>query len=159
MTVTHSAKAGQDVSWNVRDDPHAKNLHSVSRPLIHSSIRLVRVAMIRFITFLIVLATLVIPLSGFAADLFFTGNKLYSECTSSDNSDQMHCLGYLNGITDVLSGSDRISVFRACLPDITTGQAMDIVVKSLRSRPEDRHQPAALLVASALAAAFPCRQP
>ena len=119
--------------------------------------RILRVTMIRFPTFLIVLVTLVIPQSGFAADVVFTGSKLYSECTSSDNLDQMHCLGYVNGIADVLSGNDRVNVFRACLPDITTGQAMDIVVKSLRNRPEDRHLPAALLVASAFAAAFPCR--
>lgn len=102
-------------------------------------------------------AALLVPQSGLAADVFLTGNKLYSECTSSDNLDQMHCLGYQNGIADVLSGHDRVNGFQACLPgNGTVGQVMDVVVKSLRDHPEDRHLAAAVLVAAALAAAFPC---
>jgi hypothetical protein len=94
--------------------------------------------------------------AGARAD-FQDGNSLYAQCTSALKYDDAYCLGYIAGITDVMS-HDPVAGRTACEPEhATAGQVQDIVRLYLTKHPEQRHYAAESLVAHALAAAFPCR--
>ena len=91
--------------------------------------------------------------------MFVSGNELYSYCQSASSVDQGICTGYIGGVVD-----SQITVLTAlklhnpvCGPqNVTTGEMKDIVLRSLREHPEERHYTAASLVLGALAEAFPC---
>ena len=86
---------------------------------------------------------------------FSVGNKLYSRCSSPNNSlEHVYCLGYVAGATDSLQMDGHI-----CVPDnVTVAQAVDVVMKYLRDHPEDRHFLAPSLADLALRQAFPCKE-
>jgi hypothetical protein len=85
---------------------------------------------------------------------FLSGNQLYDLCNSDEGSPQVgHCLAYVQGIVDAF----ELTKF-ACVPDnITVGQAVDVVMKYLRSHPESRHYVSASEARLALRQAFPCK--
>jgi len=68
------------------------------------------------------------------------------------------CAGYLNGFIDmnwVLSASNDNPLW--CPPETATLEQMrKVVLARLDSRPQNLHQPFAMLVAGALMSAFPC---
>ena len=107
------------------------------------------------------LTVLTVMLVGGAKAEFQTGNALFEACDPQSRQYPL-CLGYVEGITDVLgtlhdTGGDFLG-WRACIPEnMSAGQAADVVMKRLREDPEQRHLGAATVVASALALAFPCR--
>ena len=82
---------------------------------------------------------------------FYSGNDLHQACNDT-GSDRWGCNGYIAAAADGLSAMGRI-----CPPErVTTTKAMDIVVRNLRDRPEDRHLGAFALAWTALAAVWPC---
>lgn len=84
---------------------------------------------------------------------FWTGNKLYSLCTSAEAFDQALCLGYVTGVHD----ADE-HVYHCSPPTVTVGQIKDIVVKVLREAPEIRDKSADVIVSQTLRALYPCKQ-
>ena len=97
--------------------------------------------------------------SGPAEAIYLNGNQLQKICQAKDETTSKDvCLGYINGVADVLRGKDEVAGARACIPtNVTTGQARDIVTRWLTANPEDCHCNASTLVAEALEVAFPCR--
>jgi len=95
----------------------------------------------------------VLPISSAEAD-FQTGNELWAACNQRPRQE---CIGYVEAIADALSLGDFLGL-QACMPQtLTSGQAVDVVLKLLRDHPEKRHFGAVGLVALALAQGFPCR--
>lgn len=93
--------------------------------------------------------------SFLAARAFESGNELLQDCTRQVQS---LCLGYIEAVSDALSGNS-VNGYEACIPlEVTVGQLQDIVVQYLRQDPRDRHLGAIGLVAHAISNAFPCRQ-
>jgi hypothetical protein len=87
---------------------------------------------------------------------FQSGNKLFEYCNNTNIS---FCLGYIQGITDAMAGSDLVFGYRACIPSELAGrQVIDISVKFMRDHPAGRHAPAASIVAAALTEAYPCQR-
>jgi hypothetical protein len=87
---------------------------------------------------------------------FRDGNSLLRECTGSD-PEQLACLGYIMGITDIIRGKEVLG-YKPCLySNISVQQLHDVVVLYLRSQPAIRHYSAASLVVAALGHSFPCR--
>lgn len=88
---------------------------------------------------------------------YVTGNLLLEYCQKSENA----CIGYIQGVVDgqlaAITGTSRDVAY--CIPDgSTTGQVKDVVVGYLTKHPESRHELAGILVAAALAQAWPqCR--
>jgi hypothetical protein len=89
-----------------------------------------------------------------SADSFKSGNDLYEDCRRSSEI----CLGYVQGVFDVMSASTVYDGINACASNVTVGQVRDVVVQYLAANPARRHVMAAQLVALALADAFPCRR-
>lgn len=100
------------------------------------------------------------PKSAVAYNAFFSGNNLLELC--NDPSMEGACLEYVAGVADVLSilveDGSSLNGFRPCVPvaGVKVSQLSDIVVRYLRTHPEERHLTAASLVAKALSLAFPC---
>jgi hypothetical protein len=90
---------------------------------------------------------------------FYSGDDLFSDCTSS-NATKLPiaaCAGYAVGIADALATGIAINGFKACPPaSATRGQIIKAATDFLRDHPEGRRFAAAGLVANALAQAFPC---
>lgn len=97
---------------------------------------------------------------------FFTGNQLYSECTSEKGNREYlgnisTCNGYIMGVLDAADThaqwDKKIAI---CIPTgVNTGQLREIVIAELRANPALRHLPAAYFVLSAVSSAFPCKPP
>lgn len=85
------------------------------------------------------------------------GNSLKQKCGGAGITEGV-CIGYIEGIADVLSSGTAVNGFRGCFPnDLMTGQAYDVVKTWLAQNPEKLHYSAPGLVAAALASAFPCK--
>jgi hypothetical protein len=97
------------------------------------------------------------------APFWVTGNSLLEHCDGSTKPD---CLAYIIGVADGLQAVEQFPAItfdkRAkliCPPTgVTLGQMHDVVLTSLRLRPNGRHFPANLLAAAALTDAFRCPQ-
>ena len=104
------------------------------------------------------------------------GNELYSACQSENGVMQGFCIGYIIGaienqpfgayialtpaqMWETTDEANRvISVFlKHCTPENASNEQLrDIVLKHLRTFPEQRHNTARGLVWDALVASFPC---
>lgn len=103
------------------------------------------------------------PVPAFGQLQFYSGNDIYSWLdvewrNRTLNEQEWHNLalatGYVAGVAD-LAGSGSL----ICLPaQLDLGQAKDVTLKYLRSRPEIRHRSASDLVVEALQRTFPCRK-
>jgi Rap1a immunity proteins len=89
------------------------------------------------------------------------GEKL----SSADIAEGAFCTGYVSGIHDtdymvqMLEEHEKITLMKhACPPsNVSTEQAVRVVVKYLRDNPERLHMPAAVLVTDAIRRSFPCK--
>ena len=109
------------------------------------------------------------PASTYAASersgVYQTGNELYENCSSKQGEPtywqkSAACSAYVMGVVDGIGASEVLekSLPVMCIPlEVTVGQMVDIVTKSLRENPASRHLGASGRVMLALAAAFPCR--
>ena len=98
----------------------------------------------------------------------YTGNDLLRECAATQpggvnagtsaniaNSayDAGSCMGFMKASRALVSGA------AICIPPlVTNGQFMDLVIKFMDERPENRHMPAALVVTMAARESFPCAE-
>ena len=106
---------------------------------------------------LLLTAGLLWPLSSASAQesfiYFLSGNELIDYCASPSSDKHLYCNGYLSGVADAL-----FNLKVACPPeDVTRSQAVAVVMKRLRLRPEIRNRPAAEQATLALTEAFPCK--
>ena len=99
-----------------------------------------------------------------------SGNSLYEECKSEAGDFKSGlCLGYITAVADAhietvfsvaVANIERKDVqlrTSFCLRDgVNIGQLRDVVFQYLAQNPSERDKPAALLVITALAQAFPC---
>jgi hypothetical protein len=86
-----------------------------------------------------------------------TGNTLKQKCGGAGITEGV-CIGYIEGVADVLSSGTVLHGFKACFPvDLITGQLLDVVKNWIERNPEKLHYSAPGLVASALSSAFPCK--
>ncbi|MGE5089998.1 MAG: Rap1a/Tai family immunity protein [Candidatus Levyibacteriota bacterium] len=72
--------------------------------------------------------------------------------TFNDTGDSAMAIGYIAGISDALQGA-----LLCPQPTVDITQEIAIVEKYLREHPEELEQRAILIIAKALAAAFPCK--
>ena len=92
---------------------------------------------------------------------FVSGDSLHEFCKAPAN--KLMCGGYIAGVSDAYatpSGAHdgKLAVRSWCPPqDASLGQQTAVVSKWLDSHPEQWHFSAAVLVAQALAEAFPCK--
>ena len=87
------------------------------------------------------------------ADTGFTGNHLQVLCENNS----LVCSAYISGF---LFGANAQNILNdpMCFPqDVTSSQAVQVVEKYLREKPENLHDDAWMGVAVALSAAFPCK--
>lgn len=79
------------------------------------------------------------------------GTRLVELCTGRNVAG---CDAYVSGVADAIAELDRR---KACIPPAVTGaQLREVVVKFIRSRPENRQLPAGALTVRAFAAAWRC---
>lgn len=90
---------------------------------------------------------------------FVDGNKLYEWCQGFTPQTSVPRDGYrFSSCEAYVLGSADVPYTRGfCLDDrVTSTQIVDVVVAFLRDHPGGRHHLAAIVVAQALATAFPC---
>ena len=81
---------------------------------------------------------------------FYTGNKYYERCLNKRDD---FCTGFLMGVIDALEDLKFM-----CVPEGVSGfQALDIVMKYMREKPQERHGAAADIAFKALKAVYPCK--
>jgi hypothetical protein len=83
---------------------------------------------------------------------YLTGNMLFDYCQSNDRSSQGLCVGYIVGVSDMLSEEHLVCPAQ----NAPIGQIRDIVIKYLVNNPESRQYAASYLAMSALRTVFPC---
>jgi len=124
------------------------------RPLSARDLHLLRVA-------LIVLAALFYHTAVEEAEAnqtYLTGYEVLLRCSGDNDAQGTQCLGYLQGIADVMLAGNEVNGYHVCIPPgILVGQLEDIALQFLRANPAVRHAATAGLVAKAYQQSFPCR--
>ena len=86
---------------------------------------------------------------------FFTGRMLLDMC--QNESKQLECVGYIEGVIDDWRTRNRVSGHAQCLPaGVTEKQVQDVVVKLLVTTPEARDSPADQIIVYAVIKAWAC---
>ncbi|SRR6266436_68773 len=89
---------------------------------------------------------------------FLDGNALYRYCTATDAFSQGACIGYVDGVADLMGFSDDVAKRPQCIPvSVQAQQVVDVVVKFLRDNPADRNYNADSLVFAAIHQAWNCK--
>lgn len=110
----------------------------------------------------LLLALLLIPPAH--ADGEITGNQMLTVCTGNQSA-QLGCLYFVMGIQMgamfaaqeyEIMGRPATSRYFCMPPEVTAGQARDILVRYLQTTPITRHLPAGLLAYQAYKDAYPC---
>jgi hypothetical protein len=102
----------------------------------------------------VVVAVVVAANAGARAE-FMEGNDLYDACTGPDS--KLVCLNYVMAIADAAQAPAAVKRSPMCPgSEVVAEQVVDVVTRYLAAHPEKRHLSAPLLVANALAEAYPC---
>jgi hypothetical protein len=95
----------------------------------------------------------------FAALLFvsssahaITGNELLASLENKEPGVRVYGLGYLSAVADMTRGT-----IQCPNPNVTYGQAQDVVIKFVKENPEIRHFPASQIVTFILKQTWPCK--
>ena len=98
-----------------------------------------------------------------AEAIFMTGKDLNRSCMSDTQKDLYDCMGYIAGVIDyhmMLQSLGTAPTIDFCLPEnISIEQATVVVLKYLRSAPQNGDFIAAPVVTLALHDSFPCAAP
>ena len=86
---------------------------------------------------------------------FLTGNSIYAVCSDAGN---LYVDNYVEGMADAVEAIKlEFPQIQICIPSGVVGrQLSDILCQKLRSMPDGRHLPAALIAVVAFHDAFPC---
>lgn len=95
------------------------------------------------------------PVPALAA--FKDGNDLWNVCGESDTRNQHLCLQYITGVVDGVTAISARNLPFCPRKGVKAGQIQDLVIRYIESHPQDRDRPAAWLILSALAEAYPCK--
>lgn len=90
---------------------------------------------------------------------YFEKDSLPSDTVSRDTAELGSiCISYISGILDTLIFDNTVLKIRLfCIPkDITSDQAIRVIVKYLEDHPEQLNDPAIILVLTAFKTYFPC---
>ena len=92
------------------------------------------------------------------AAVSISGSGLQALCNDFDRpTDPATCLGYVKGIANVMASGEAVGGYKACLNDTASDDRLVAIVNSyLENASDTGRQPAAALVASALAQSYPC---
>lgn len=91
---------------------------------------------------------------------FMNGNELHGQCISTDNGQQLLCMGYIVGVSDGIAIAqtaaqpEHHSICIAATAD--RRQIVDVVKNYMRDHPADRNRTASALIYVSLREAFPC---
>jgi hypothetical protein len=99
----------------------------------------------------LVAVVMLVPTLAYAE--FFTGNQLLAKMNSTEVSERIQAIGYIQGVFD--TGQ----YLKHCAPDnagITAGQIQDITRSYLEKNPAVRNLSADLLITEALRKIWPC---
>ncbi len=99
------------------------------------------------------LLVMLIMVPAMAHAEFFNGNQLLAKMNSTEISDRIQAIGYIQGVFD--TGQH----IKHCAPDgagITAGQIQDIVRAYLEKNPAIRNFSADLLIIDAIKKIWPC---
>ena len=112
---------------------------------------------LRLVAMAIAVALACLPTAA-RADL--SGNELWNYCIGKNDLMVFFCNGYVTAIAEAARPYGLgLYALHNCLPDDSTRrQTVEVVKRWLDQHPEQRHYPAVILVAKALAEAFPCKQ-
>jgi hypothetical protein len=101
-----------------------------------------------------------------------TGNEFLQECaaieksstTDTDKLKSTFCAGYVSGVLDgIMVGSGLNHDHEPepfCMPsEVTTGQAVRVVLKFIRDHPADAHHTSRILIFEAMRENYPCSPP
>lgn len=96
-----------------------------------------------------------LPSYSFASD----GNFWHRQCNSGDSSGKLVCAAFARGFDSGKNAQAGLSrtepVF--CLPEgVTIEQIVDVFAAYLSRHPQNRHKDGGILMALAIANAFPC---
>jgi len=108
--------------------------------------------------FLALVVSVVLPSTAPRAAVLRDGDELFKYCTATIGAFMDYCFGYVDAIADLLLNQDRVAGIGACFPaTLPDDPALrNVVVAYLRRSEVSRRQNAAVLVARALAEAYPC---
>jgi hypothetical protein len=107
-----------------------------------------------------IVALSLVLIAGSAQPAFLDGNALYEFCTSSNDLEQMQCLGYVMATADYVNLLRLYNHQPQCIPAEPSGrQVVDVVLNYLRARPQDRNLDGVFLVGAALSNAWGCYTP
>ena len=113
------------------------------------------------VRFVVALLASLLVRHGVEASEEYSGTHWLRKCTNPEPALQIECAIYVRALVeyDEVRGT-ALGQMRYICParDLTIGQSREVVIRSLRDKPEDLHRPFALLAHLALSAAFPCRQ-
>ena len=89
---------------------------------------------------------------------FYSGEDLAAFCTEEELPEiETLCLGYVAAVADIVT-SQGFSKFRVCRTEIVSvGEAEKVVKRWLDEHKSQLHLPAHIVVAKALAKAYPCK--
>jgi len=87
-------------------------------------------------------------------------DTLFGLCTDYDRvADTAACLGFVKGIANVLASGEAVHGRKACLVETAKDEELVAIVRAYLSDAGERGgDPAATLVAAALADAYPCKR-
>lgn len=91
------------------------------------------------------------------SDATFSTEELARMCRSTHDTDYGYCAGYVTAIAHMMRDNISLSGYRACRHDsVRSQQYIDIFNTYLELYPDSMPREAAVVVAAALARAFPC---
>lgn len=91
------------------------------------------------------------------SDTTFSTEELSRMCRSAHDTDYGYCAGYITAIAHMMRNNITLSGYRACRHDnVRSQQYIDIFNTYLELYPDAMPREAAVVVAAALARAFPC---
>lgn len=108
----------------------------------------------------LMLLLIVVSLGQVAHAEYFSGILLNKYCNSETGYENGMCLGYIVGVVDSFNTTNLVKEGRRALcipPEVTSGQLVLVMRKSMQEHPETLHLPASAHTLSALSAAFPCQ--
>lgn len=104
---------------------------------------------------IVLIAALPSPLA--AETYFITGNTLHDHCQNSPIYAERYVMGVMDGAFAFKGLLDETAKNLCISPSATSIQVRDLVCKDLSENPENRDDPAALLIWNTVTRVWPCR--
>ncbi len=91
-------------------------------------------------------------------DSIVTAGELYTQCTSTYDTDAGYCVGYVTAVTNRMAFA-AIDGYGPCTFGAARSQQFaNIFIAYAQSFPDSLHAPAESIIAAAIGRAFPCQR-